>query len=100
MLLFSNPPHPRPFEAQTSLTVRLSDDDGRTWKASREVYSGPGACSSLADGSTIGLLYESGEEHPYEKITFARFNLEWLTQQPVKGRQPVIDRNCSPGRGS
>ena len=81
-LLFSNPPHPRPFEARTNLTVRLSDDDGQSWKVSREIYAGPGAYSSLAllaDGATIGLLYETGAVHPYEKIALARFNLEWLT---------------------
>lgn len=81
-LLFSNPPHAGPFEARTNLTVRLSDDDGKSWKTSREVHSGPGAYSSLAvlaGGSTIGLLYETGAAHPYEKIAFARFNLEWLT---------------------
>ncbi|MBM3972215.1 MAG: exo-alpha-sialidase [Planctomycetes bacterium] len=85
LLLFANPPHPAPFEARTNLTVRLSDDDGQTWKASREVDPGPGAYSSLAvlaDGSTIGLLYETGEKHPYEKIAFVRFNLEWLTTTP------------------
>jgi sialidase-1 len=84
LLLFSNPPHAGPFEARTNLTVRLSDDDGQSWKASREVHSGPGAYSSLAvlgDGSTLGLLFETGSAHPYEKIAFARFNLEWLTTQ-------------------
>ena len=81
-LLFANPPHPGPFEARTNLTVRLSNDDGQSWGVSREIHSGPGAYSSLAvlaDGSTIGLLYETGATHPYEKIAFARFNLEWLT---------------------
>ena len=85
LLLFANPPHPGPFEARSNLTVRLSDDDGQTWKASREVDAGPGAYSSLAvlaDGSTIGMLYETGATHPYEKIAFARFNLEWLTTKP------------------
>ena len=51
----------------------------------REVNPGPGAYSSLAvlaDGATIGLLYETGASHPYEKISFARFNLEWLTAKP------------------
>jgi len=83
LLLFANPPHPRPFEARTNLTVRLSKDEGRSWKVSREVHPGPGAYSSLAvlaDGSTIGLLYETGKAHPYEKISFARFNLAWLSQ--------------------
>ncbi len=80
LLLFSNPPHKGPFEARANLTVRLSDDEGQSWRISREVHPGPGAYSSLAgltDG-TIGLLYETGVKHPYEKITFARFNLEWL----------------------
>ena len=84
-MLFSNPPHAGPFEARTNLTVRLSDDDGQSWKVSREIHSGPGAYSSLAilaDGSTIGLLYETGATHPYEKIAFARFNLAWLARLP------------------
>ena len=82
LLLFSNPPHPGPFEARKNLTVRLSDDNGQSWKEAREVYPGPGAYSSLAvlgDGSTIGMLYETGVDHPYERIAFAQFNLEWLT---------------------
>jgi sialidase-1 len=59
------------------MTVRLSPDDGKTWPASRQIYAGPAAYSSLAvlkDGS-IGLLYERGERGPYERITFARFRL-------------------------
>jgi sialidase-1 len=28
---------------------------------------------------SIGLLFERGEQGPYERITFARFPLEWLT---------------------
>ncbi|MSR60577.1 MAG: exo-alpha-sialidase [Planctomycetaceae bacterium] len=88
-LLFSNPPHPGPFEARTNLTVRLSHDDGQSWKVSREVHAGPGAYSSLAvlaDGATIGLLYETGAAHPYEKIAFARFNLDWLTAKPANDK--------------
>jgi hypothetical protein len=87
LLFFTNPPHPGPFEARRNLTVRLSDDDGQSWKVSREVDPGPGAYSSMAvlgDGATIGLLYETGATHPYEKIAFARFNLEWLTTEPTK----------------
>jgi sialidase-1 len=80
LLLFSNPPHPGPFEARTDLTVRLSEDEGQSWPVARCVHQGPGAYSCLAplpDGS-IGLLYETGSAHPYEKISFARFNLAWL----------------------
>lgn len=89
LLLFSNPPHPGPFEARNNLTVRLSEDDGQSWKVSREVHSGPGAYSSmavLADESTIGLLFETGAAHPYEKIAFVRFNLEWLTAKSAELR--------------
>jgi hypothetical protein len=32
----------------------------------------------LKDG-TLGVLYETGKVHPYEKVAFARFNLAWLT---------------------
>ncbi len=28
---------------------------------------------------TAACLYERGEKLPYEKITFARFGLEWLS---------------------
>jgi hypothetical protein len=36
---------------------------------------------ALPDGS-VGLLYENGDEWRYERISFARFDLEWLTAGP------------------
>ena len=75
-VLFSNPAAME----RVRMTVRMSYDEGKSWPVSRLVHEGPSAYSSLAilhDG-TIGLLYEGGEEHPYEGITFARFNIEWL----------------------
>lgn len=77
-LLFSNPAHKKD---RVNMTVRLSYDEGRTWLLSKVIYPGPSAYScltALPDG-TIGLLYENGRNEPYERITFARFNLEWLT---------------------
>jgi sialidase-1 len=75
-LLFSNPAA----ATRTRMTVRLSEDDGRTWAASRLVHAGPSAYSSLAvlPDRTIGLLYERGDERPYERITFAHFDLKWI----------------------
>ena len=76
-LVFVNPTRGR-----TNLTVRVSADDGKTWSAGRTIQSGPAAYTGMAflkDG-TIGVLYEAGKVHPYEKTTFARFNVEWLTQ--------------------
>ena len=72
-LLFSNPAAP----TRSHLTVRLSKDGGVSWNASRLLYEGPSAYSSLAKLSrgTIGLLYERGDRSPYERITFARFDV-------------------------
>ena len=76
-ILFCNPASTR----REKLTVRLSEDDARTWPIARELHAGPAAYSCLAvlpDG-TIGCLYERGMRHAYETITFARFSLDWLS---------------------
>jgi sialidase-1 len=75
-----------------NLSVKLSNDDGRTWPIARTIEPGPSAYSDLAvlpDG-TILCLYESGRpgatrpnskrtDWPYARLMLARFNLEWLT---------------------
>jgi sialidase-1 len=66
--------------SRTNLTAKISSDDGKTWSAGRTIQPGPAAYSGAAflkDG-TIGVLYETGKVHPYEKVAFARFNLEWI----------------------
>ncbi len=63
-----------------NLTVKVSADGGRTWPRERTLHPGPAAYSTvivLRDG-TIGVLYERGEKNPYEKLTFARFSLDWV----------------------
>ena len=78
-LLFSNPASAT---NRVKMTVRLSYDEGKTWPVSKMIHDGPSAYSCLtvlADGS-IGLLYERGEKKLNEKITFARFSLQWLTE--------------------
>jgi sialidase-1 len=76
-LLFSNPASSR----RERLTVRVSYDEGATWPVARALYDGPSAYSTLAvlPDRSIGVLFEQGENSPYEKITFARFTLAWLT---------------------
>lgn len=69
-LVFSNPAS----EKRERMTVRMSRDEGRTWKTLRVLHEGPAAYSALAalaDG-TIACLYERGESSPYERITLAR----------------------------
>ena len=63
------------------VTVRLSYDEGMSWPISKLICSGPSAYSCLVSlpDKTIACLYECGEEKLYEKITYAYFNLEWLT---------------------
>src|SRR5262245_33213023 len=70
LLVFSNPAVPR---GRNHLTVRLSEDDGKTWPHSRLVCEGSSAYSSLASLPTgqIGLLYERDD---YKRIVLARFS--------------------------
>jgi sialidase-1 len=76
-LLFANPASTR----RERMTVRLSYDEGATWPVLRILHEGPAAYSSLVvlPDRSIGLLFERGERSPYEKITLARFTLDWLT---------------------
>ena len=77
-VLFANPASTE----RERMTVRLSYDECRTWPAARMLYHGPSAYSDLAiaPDMTICCLYERGVEHPYETLTLARFNLEWLAE--------------------
>jgi len=63
------------------MTVRMSYDEGRTWPVSKVLHDGPSAysCLTVLPDNDIACLYEAGVKHPYEKIVFARFNLDWLT---------------------
>jgi sialidase-1 len=72
-ILFANPASTK----REKMTIRLSNDDAKTWVAGKTLHEGPSAYSCLAqvgDGTVI-CLYERGEKSPYEKITLARFTL-------------------------
>ena len=75
-LLFSNPASTR----RERMAVRASVDEGRSWPVLRVLHEGPAAYSCLVvlDDRTIGVLYERGWRSPYERVTFARFSLDWL----------------------
>ena len=79
-LLFSNP---AVTGGRTRMTVRLSDDEGKSWPVAKLLHAGPAAYSSLAvlpDGR-VACLYEAGVDHAYEAIVLARFTVEWLTRR-------------------
>ncbi|MBW8014932.1 MAG: exo-alpha-sialidase [Planctomycetes bacterium] len=68
------------------MTLRVSCDDAKSWMYSKVLHKGPSAYSSMAvmpDGRIVSLL-ETGKNHPYEKITFMRFSIEWLTDGKEK----------------
>ncbi len=78
-ILFANPADEK---RRRNMTVRLSYDDGKTWPVSRTIHANDSAysCLTVLPDMEIACLYERGDEHAYEKITFARFSLEWLTE--------------------
>jgi sialidase-1 len=76
-ILFSNPASIN----REKMTIRISYDECKSWSDGKVLYEGPSAYSDLcvmAD-MAIGCLYECGKGNPYETITFAKFDLEWLT---------------------
>ena len=77
MLLFSNP---NSTSERIALTIRTSEDDGRTWSEGRLLdprRSGYSCMTSLREG-TIGILYECGGKSEIETLTYARFTQQWL----------------------
>ena len=85
-VLFTNPGG-EPQSERNHLTIRLSYDECRTWPISKEIYEGPSSYSDLciAPDGAICCLYEKGNKDGkgisvYSgDISFARFDLEWLT---------------------
>jgi sialidase-1 len=104
-LLFSNPDTTeRAHKDRLNVTIKLSEDGGRTWPVSKVLQPGPSAYSDLAvlPGGTMLCFYESGDpETPrktgrpwaYSFLTLARFNLDWLTStnQTPKATQGGIE---------
>lgn len=77
-VLFANPASTK----REKMTLRLSYDECQTWPVSKLLHAGPAAYSDLAiaPDMTICCLYERGQEHPYERLTLARCDLDWLTE--------------------
>lgn len=70
-LLFSGPSDPA---ARAAMALRVSRDGGTTWGPATPVSGLPAAYSDLVqlNGSTIGLLYETGDFGANERIEFRR----------------------------
>ena len=74
-LLFSNA---NSADGRTNMTVRVSYDEGHSWTASKTIYTGGSAYSSLTvlEEGDIGLLFE---KDGYKENVFVRFSLAWVT---------------------
>lgn len=82
-LLFANPADSL---YRFNMTVRISYDEGKTWPVAKIIKKGTGAysCLTVFPDGTIGIIYETGKYNKditeyYAKLSFARFNLEWLS---------------------
>jgi sialidase-1 len=82
-ILFSNPDsradvQPGKRGQRKNLTIRLSDDQAKTWRAARVLDPGPSGYSDLAVGpdGSIYCLYERGAKSA--ALTVAKFQLEWV----------------------
>jgi sialidase-1 len=83
-ILFVNP-HNEKGRERRNLTVKLSEDEGRTWPVSRSIEPGTSGYADLAVGAdgTIFCFYErgtagGGSTNP-RSLCLARLNREWLT---------------------
>ncbi len=72
--------HPSHREQRSHLTVRLSDDECRTWPVARILEPAFAAYSDLAVTAKGHILcfYETAD---YQQLVMARFDLTWLVQQ-------------------
>ena len=82
MILFSNPAS----QKRERMTVRVSSNDCQSWPMARVLHEGPAAysCLTVLPDRSIGCLFERGDKHPYERITFVRFGLDWLADETAK----------------
>ncbi len=83
ILLFSNPDNNA---KRINMTVKLSADEGKTWPLSKSIHPGPSAysCLSVLPNGKIACFYEAGRKMPYETITLAIFDIDWLTSGKIK----------------
>jgi len=85
ILIYSAPDNPgatKPHSGRIKMTVWASTDGAKSWPTKRLIHAGPSIYSSLAADKegNIYLLFESGTKKLYEKITFARFKLDWVLE--------------------
>ena len=89
MVVFVNPDREHLTEEKTSsikrrknLTVKLSDDEGKTWTTKKIIEPGNAGYSDLAIGrdGRIHCIYETNELEGWKyKIVLKSFAIDWIT---------------------
>ncbi|MBI1257033.1 MAG: exo-alpha-sialidase [Chloroflexi bacterium] len=76
LIVFANPAST---EKRENMTLRASQDDGKTWSLLTSLWAGPSAYSDLSDVSEgrMACLYECGDHNPYEFLRLATFDVQW-----------------------
>ena len=74
-LAFSNPASTN---SRSNMTVRISTDQGKTWKLKNVLHEGPAAYSNLVvlNNSNLACFYEAGIKSPYEGIVFQELDFK------------------------
>ena len=64
-------------KGRKNLTLKISTDQGKTWKYEKLIHLGPSAysCLTISPKGNIGLLYENGKKSPYEGISYIEISL-------------------------
>jgi len=75
LLIFSNN---ATNDGRNNLSVIISEDEGKTWINRILIHEGPSAysCLTILPDGNIGLLYENGENSPYEAISFIKLKIK------------------------
>ena len=72
------------------MSVKLTYDEGETWPVTKTVEPGWSAYSDIAvtKSGTILLFYGRADKAGFagDRLTLARFNLEWLTDGKDAGK--------------
>ena len=93
-LYFGAPSSP---SARAQLTLRRSDDGGKTWPGKLLLHDGPSAYSSMLlslDGSSLAVLYERGDTPSSffaSRIAFARVELSEVDAAPLANPVRAIE---------
>ncbi len=88
-LIFSNPAK---FGRREDMTIRISENGGKTWPFRKQIFTGSAAYSDLVitKDQKVGALFEAGYSRYADGIIFYSFDKkELLTKEPAESQIPV-----------